>query len=63
MLLKILYTDYREQEFDLDEYMFTYGTTCLTITKKIGWENYDLRTCPTEVIPYTNIYKWWTVEK
>lgn len=63
MLLKVLYADYTTQEFDLDEYMFKGGTHCLTITKNIGWENYSIDTCPTEVIPYTNIFKWWTINK
>ena len=60
MILNILYTDGELQKFDLTEYMFTYCSHCLTVTKNIGWENYDINTCETEVIPYTNIYKWWT---
>ena len=63
MILKVLYTDGVKEEFDLDKYMYTGGTHCLTITKNIGWDNYDPKTCETEVIPYTNIYKWWTGRK
>ena len=63
MILKILYIDGSRQEFDLDEYMFKGGEHCLTITKNIGWENYNIDTCETEVIPYTNIFKYWTVKK
>lgn len=63
MKLKILYADYSTDEFDLDEYMYIGGEHCLTITKKIGWEKYNRDTCPTEVIPYANIFKYWTANK
>ena len=63
MILKVIYTDNSIQEFDLNEYMYIAGEHCLTITKNIGWENYNRNTCETDVIPYANIYKFCTVEK
>lgn len=63
MKLKILYTDYSKDEYDLDEYMFTGAESCVIITKKISREKYNQDTCPTTVIPYANIFKYWTTSK
>lgn len=66
MILKVLYVDNSVQEFDLYEWRLIEGTNYLMITKKnIICEQYDVDTNETEVevIPYNNIYKWWTVKK
>ena len=60
MKLHVMYNDYSENEFDLNEYMYIGGEHALTITKNIGREKYDFRTCETIVIPYSNIFKYWT---
>jgi hypothetical protein len=64
MILKILYNDNSLQEVDLDNWMFQAGDYYLKITRRdTTWEEYDVNNCVTEVIPYTNIYKWWTAKK
>ena len=60
MKLHVMYNDYSQDEFDLNEFMYMAGEHALIITKDIGWEKYDFRTCETEVIPYSNIFKYWT---
>ncbi len=63
MILKVLFTDGSLCEYDLDEYMYKGGEHCLTITKNIGWDKFDYDKCEVEVIPYTNIYKYYVLKK
>lgn len=63
MILKILFTDDSVIKYDLEKYMFKGGEHCLTIARNVGWENYDVNTCETIVIPYSNIYQYWTVNE
>ena len=64
MILKILYNDNSLQEIDLDYWMFQAGDYYLKITSKdTQSEEYDVNNCVAEVVPYNNIYKWWTVKK
>lgn len=65
MILKVLYNDYSLQEIDLDYWVFQAGEYYLKITRKdTPLEEYDVNNCAAEeVIPYNNIYKWWTVKK
>ena len=57
MILTIFYTDNTTETFDLEEYKYVAGMSCITIVKK------DDEISSLAGIPYANIYKWTIMEK